>query len=298
MPLKRTPPKTQQVAGSDTTSNVPTDTDNESTSNAVTRTRTRKRQHDDELTVFMREMKDTFEKFKKEQDQKYTMLLSSVNAIKDQNSEIKIAMDFISKQYDDMEKKLASMTSERKVFQARIQQLESKIDTMERSQKGTSIEVKNIPPIKGESKTELLKLVDNISQTLNMQILNTEIRDIYRINTKNVNNKPIIVDFTSAIAKEKLLSRVKQYNKDNKDCKLNTSHFHISGPQKPIYITENLTAKCRKLYAQAREYAKMNDYSFCWISSGRVFLRQKEGTTHLRIDTEEDLAKLKSVKSD
>lgn len=124
--------------------------------------------------------------------------------------------------------------------------------------------------------------------------MNTEVRDIFRINTKNEENKPIIVEFTTALTKEKFITSSKKYNIENKNDRLNTGLLEINGPPKTIYISENLSPKTRRLFFLARDFSKTYDYSFCWVSHGKVFMRKREGHQYVRIDTEDDLAKLKS----
>ncbi|KAL4708006.1 hypothetical protein ACJJTC_010622 [Scirpophaga incertulas] len=64
----------------------------------------------------------------------------------------------------------------------------------------------------------------------------------------------------------------------------------LIGPSKPIFISENLTAKVKKLFYLSREFAKTHAYKFCWVTNGKIFLRKKENGTLSRIERESDLA--------
>lgn len=44
-----------------------------------------------------------------------------------------------------------------------------------------------------------------------MKIQETDIKEIYRVNTKKDENKPVIVDLTPALTKESLLTLYKKY---------------------------------------------------------------------------------------
>lgn len=133
--------------------------------------------------------------------------------------------------------------------------------------------------------------MQSIAETLDVPVQTSDIRNIQRINTKKPENKPIIVDFTSVLTKEKLIEHCKKFNRTNK---LTTSHLHIKGPSKPIFISENLTYKTRRLYFLARDFAKTNDYKYCWTAGGKVYIRKKEGEPTLRLNGEEDIKVLRN----
>ncbi|CAG5022263.1 unnamed protein product [Parnassius apollo] len=190
MPLRRTPPSTSkqvasllQVLESDAnqSSAPPTDTDNESSNvNNRNRNRPRKRQYDDELASFMVEMRKSIGILTKQQD----TIQESIKDIKKQNTDIKESMDFISKQYEDMKNKLAKMELDRKSHLAHIQSLEQKVENLERSQRQASIEIRNIPINKKESKQDLVQLVKKVGQSVNVCVEELQIRDVFRLKTK------------------------------------------------------------------------------------------------------------------
>lgn len=289
MPLKRTPPSTpQQLTESDKyQSSAPaTDTENEG-SKVNSRQRPRKRQHDDEITVVMSQMKKSIETLTQQQD----ALHESIRKIEKQNNDIISSMDFISKQYEDVKDKLAKMEIDRKNNLVYIQNLEQKVESLERAQRQASIEIRNIPVIKKEAKQDLMQLVKKVGESVNFCVEETQIRDVFRLKTKKENNQPIIVDFTTVTLKENLLTSVKIYNK-SKDIKLNTSDLKIDGQQRPVFVSEMLTQSARNLYFHTRHFSKEHGYKYCWTAHGKIFLRKEEGAPSRRIDAVADLSKL------
>ncbi|XP_013146619.1 PREDICTED: uncharacterized protein LOC106109570 [Papilio polytes] len=112
------------------------------------------------------------------------------------------------------------------------------------------------------------------------------------------------VDFT-AHKYDEILTKMKEmeeerkedkFNKNNSNNKLNTEHLQIKGPKIPIYFSENLSTKTKRLYYLAREFAAYEKYKFCWTTHGKVYLRKEEGTPLYRINSEEDINKLKLEK--
>lgn len=266
-----------------------TDTDNESVSNVAIRlTRPRKRAFDDEMSAVISEMNKSLESFKLQQNS----IQESINGIQKQNSEIEKSMKFMEKHYEEMKDKLISMETERRTHLAYIQTLELKVENLERSQKQASIEIRNIPLQKSETKEDLLKIVTKVALATKIPVHETQIRDIFRLNAGKGGNRPIIVDFSSVVLKERILTSVKNHNQANQNNKLNTSHLKLDGHPQPIYIAECLTQKARKLFYLAREFGKKNSYHFCWTAHGKIFLREKVGAASHRIDKESDFDKL------
>ncbi|CAG9789930.1 unnamed protein product [Diatraea saccharalis] len=298
MPLKRTPPNTSQnSADSDINpSSAVTDTENESRSNVLTRHRARKRQYDDELTSVITELKKTIETFKNQQE----TLQSSINDIRKQNDGIIKSMEFMSAKYDEIDQKLSKMEFERKTHLAYIQTLEARVENSERLQKQASIEIRNIPIQTNETKEDLINVVQKIGEAVNVNVERNQIRDVFRLHTNKVynqNSRTIIVDLTTVILKDKILTSVKNYNRKNKDNMINTGHIKIDGKPQPIFVVECLTQAARRIYFLAREFSRKNEYNYCWIAHGKVFIRRKEGSPARRINSEADLEKLLS-KSD
>lgn len=247
----------------------------------------------DESSLFMEEMKKLFSDFKAEQNAKLDILQHSVSDIKEQNASLQKSVDFISNQYDDLKVKFDLLQKERKENLAYIQTLEDKLENVEKTERATSIEIRNVPLKTGETKSDLVKIVAKTGEALNIPISKADIRDVYRINSKSETSRPIIAEFTSVLMKEDVLQSVKSFNKDNKDNKLNSTHLHLEGPEKPIFISENLTQKMKRLYFLARDFAKTNKIKFCWTAYGKIYMREKEGATLQRINSETDLANLK-----
>ncbi|CAH2087992.1 unnamed protein product [Euphydryas editha] len=261
-------------------------TDYEDSNNQSSRSRGRVRQPDDEVSVFMAEIKKSFEIFKNQQN----VIQITIKDVQNNNNDIIKSMDFISKQYEEMKDKLIKLETERRSHLAYIQSLEIKIDNLETSQKQTSIEIRNLPVQQTETKSDLLNLVKKIGMVTKINIDENNVRDIYRLNK----NKAVVAEFSSVLLKEKILNSIKNHNKINKDNKLNTTHLQLRGENKPIYIGELLTQKAKRLFYLARDFKYKNGYEFCWTTHGKIFLRKSAGAQSHRIDSENDLNHLSS----
>lgn len=295
MPLKRTPPTPKPPVSETESERVDGCTsDIQSTERNISVNVGRlKRKRENELTGFMEEVRVMFSKFVSEQNGRLDTLELTLTEIKSQNEIINLSMSTLSSKYDDLRKELESFKRDRKEHISYIKQLESKVESFERQSCATKIEIRNIPKIPNENKEILLDTVKKMSTVLNLPLQTADIKDIYRPFAKSDTLKPVIVELNSVLVKENLLHNLKKLSLEEKRNKLNTGIFDSHVPKKPIFISESLTAKGRRLFFLARDFAGSYDYAYCWTTYGKIYLRKKEGMPHIRIQEESDLAKLK-----
>lgn len=301
MPLRRTPPKTPTCNETDAQSAAckviaPTTV---STPNMPASepdyVNSRRRKRDSDCSDFMEEIRELLNSHTIQTDGKLRAIQTAMTEIKVQNAGIKDSIDHISKQYDDMVIQLQNLEAERKVDRSYINQLEERVENLERMTNSSKIELKNIPKKQGETKEDLRNIITETASVLETHLQRHDIKDVYRLNKKD-GVSTIMVDFTTTTPKDSILRNLRQFNKKNSQNKLNTNHINKEGPSKPIYITEVLTLKAQRLYYLARNYAKDNGYKFCWTSFGRVFLRKVEGGTQILIKSESDITNLRLEK--
>lgn len=84
----------------------------------------------------------------------------------------------------------------------------------------------------------------------------------------------------------------KKFNSENKSNKLNSKHLGLEGLEKPVYISENLTPKARRLFFRARELKRSKAYLFCWTSNGNVFIRKSEDDPAIPVESELQIDRL------
>ncbi|XP_046976384.1 uncharacterized protein LOC124542485 [Vanessa cardui] len=229
------------------------------------------------------------------QDAKYESLLSTINMIKDQNSQISTSIEFMSQKYDELKIKYDSLLQEKLEVKAQIRNLEEKVELLERRSRATCVEIRNIPNSKTEKAQELHDIVKSLGNVLKIDIDPQEIRNIHRGYSKNETSKPVIVEFSTVSTKDKILRSIKQLTKDNNGVRLNTMHLGLDGPQTTIYVSDFLTPSMKRLHFMARDFAAKNNYKFCWATPGSIFLRKKENEPSIRLKNELDLKRLQTT---
>lgn len=254
------------------------------------------------LKSFREEMLSILKDWKADQDITLKKLCADVAEVKQQNvkiqqsnEDIEKAIDFLSKQYDNINAKVDTLERERKDNLAHIASLENKIYYIQKSLKSTVFEIRNVPASKPESKQDLLKIVQDTCNTLNVDVQPSQIKDIYRVVNKS-GLTSVVAECTSTFTRDAILSGAKLYNQQNKNNKLSSSSIGMQGKSVPIYISESLTAAGRKLYSMARETAKYMEYKYCWIKNGKIFLRKTDGVPALEIKSESQLTTIKNSK--
>lgn len=303
MPLRHSPPRpspsntpgettvNKAVATTLTFQTYDSDTASERSGNGSVSIRTKRRRDQEDIGDLKHEMRELFSQLSTSVEQQF-------QAVKQQNTDLKESLQFMSDKYDAVLEKVRYLEEERAQDKKNIYMLEEKLEAVERKIRSTGLEIRNMPKNSNdekrpESKSELCNLIKSLSKTVNINLEEEHIRDIYRTSSKNDTLKPLIVEFTSVLIKEDILRAVKNFNKDKtRDGKLNTNHLNISGPVRPVYVSETLTFKTQRLFYMSREFARDNYYSYCWTSRGSVYLRKTEGQSLIRIQSESDLTKL------
>jgi small-conductance mechanosensitive channel len=293
MPLKRTPPN-KPITMSETDSESIAGYGSDSHINITGRI---KRKRENELHTFMDEMRGMFDKLVSDQNIQLKNVESSLNEIKAQNMQITTAMENLSHKYDDIQKQLESLKQERKDQMTYTLTLERKIENLERQSCSTKLEIRSVPKQQNETKQSLCELTKSLCKNLNVELTDFGIKDIYRTNQKAGVKKDItstiVVDFATVVSKENVLRNFKKLNFKEKLDRINTGLLGLPSPHKPLYISESLTPKGRRLFFLARDFAKTFGYAFCWTSYGKIFLRKSEGSPHILVNEETTLTELK-----
>lgn len=322
--LQRTPPQTTNITLAQTQSEPDISSAIEISDYVTSRNKRPRHEHsprgqqdvEDLLANWKRDQDTRITKMLEDQTTFMSKLVTDISEIKAQNTkiqasnaeicktnaEIERSMSFINQQFEDLKKEVEDLKKERQEQRGYIESLERKILDLQYKSRSSGIEIRNVPQSDGETTAGLIKTVCNIGQLGGISISETEVRDIYRLPGKNTKGmaapttRPIIAEFTTVQTKHNVLSAIRSYNnKKSKDNKLNTELIGIPGKRQAVYVDEQLSSSSKKLFYLAREFAKKNGYSFCWVSNGNIFLRKQTGDKQLLINSEKCLLDLTST---
>lgn len=309
--MQRTPPIADKVEKGQP---ARSETEQESDSGKVTRRKKVKQSTETDLdaaltfklTSFKHDitehMTKLFSGFQEKQDMKLSTLLTDMGELKKEvmelkkfNTDIEQRVSTLSAQYEmslqnniEVTKHLEILEQQHLKDAERITLLEDKLEDLQRSSRKTSIEIKNVPKQTGEDREVLMKMVLQLGKSIDCNVNSTCVRDIYRVReTKNgLKNTPIIVEFSSTLAKTEILKKSKSYNVRNKE-KLRAKNLGLTkNEETSIFVSEHLTVKASRLYFLARDLAKSKGYKFCWSSYGRIYVRRNENSPIILIRSE------------
>lgn len=288
-----TPRMTTQHYNSDSALNELSNTNTEETFFNVTKRQKRTLQDFTERSPkSMPEIEALLSDLKDQQEAKFNLLNNALVTIVSQNEEIQSSIKTLTKQNDELKIEIKELQKVNKNNEQLIGLLERKIDALENNNCRTLLQIRNLPQTQRESKPDLIKIVQSIGTAVcpDTPLQYSEIKDIYR-------RKPdtVVIDFISALRKESFIACYKHYNKlrrENKLPLLRSDQINISGEPRPIYISEFLTTKMRRLFFLARENVKNKSLAACWTSYGKVFVKKEETSLPMRITSESDLQKL------
>ncbi|XP_028168328.1 uncharacterized protein LOC114358539 [Ostrinia furnacalis] len=303
MPLKRTPPKgAHSDAGDafDKTLSIESLPASGSAPDLSTigQDNIRKRKHDDISCIksFMEEIRNMLDKSAEQNNKKFLSIESKMTEIISQNNNIVTSIEFVSKKYDELQSQMQEAANERKTDRLYIRQLESRIETLERTLYSTRLELKNVPKKENEVKDDLCDVIIKTGSVLGVQVQQQEIKEVFRTRSKSDKPGTVVVDFVSAVKRDKIIKKTREYNRKNSSNKFNTKLLSFDGPEKPIFISESLSPRGHQLFRLARDFAAENSYKFCWISYGKIYLRRDSNERFILVDSEDALSKLRLEK--
>lgn len=257
-----------------------------------------KRKRDDEisseLSTFKEEIKNMITSLLSSQNQDFKKNIAILKEIQTTNKNIESSIAFLSAQNEEFQNKICSLENQIKEDRKYITILEDRIEEMQRENRKSNFEIKNVPKQTNETKEDLINIVASLSDTIHCNLNTSDICDIYRVRTKkeNAQNTPIIVETSSALLRNKVIKLCKTFNSNHQN-KLCAKHLGLrSSLDTPIFVSEQLTAKGSRLYFLARDLVKCKSYKYCWTAYGKVYVRKGDSSPIILIKNEAQIHKL------
>lgn len=240
---------------------------------------------------------DTLTSWQQESDAKLARIQDSINEMKRQNleilatnAEIEKSIDYLSSKYDDICDQLKTYQAQTKACNERLTRVEDTAEEIERFSRSSSLEIRNLPLNQPLAQDELVSISLRIFKELSIVVQQTDVYDIRFLPTKK-DKKTILVTLNSVILKNSIL---KAYRVFNRTGNLNSSALGPDYPRQTLYLSENLTARARRLFFLAREFSKAENYKHCWTANGRVLLRKQDNDKLIVLTSESQLNDLSS----
>lgn len=240
------------------------------------------------VAAILPELTAVLHSFEERQSARIDALVSTLTA---QNMEIQKSVEFVSMKYDEQLLKIEQLMNNQSLNEKKIEELQAKVDELESGRRHSMVEIRNIPRQESENKEILTNIVKEIGNKIKQPILDSDIRDLYRVKTKNELSNHIVVDFIRTGLKVSVIKKCRTFNRDNGNDRFNTTHIGLSGKKNQIYIDEALTKRASRLFYLTRKFVKEHNQYNCWTSYGKVYIKEnnKEKAKVLCIHSENDL---------
>lgn len=171
-------------------------------------------------------------------------------------------------------------------IEATVNKVNEERDDLEQYTRKYNLEFIGIPDTedRADSTMSLEESIKCIANNINVDLSDTDIDIVHRFGRfRSGVPKPVIVRFSNYKAKQHLF----QAKKRLKDSDLST----IFGFNPKIYINENLTARRRKLFGEARALQKANRWNRVWTNDGKIFIKKSPEQPSKQIRNSEELKK-------
>ncbi|XP_053623387.1 uncharacterized protein LOC128682599 [Plodia interpunctella] len=233
-------------------------------------------------------LRECFEEFKPE-------VYSRLDAINLALLENAKRLEVIESKQDTLERRQTDLDVKQQILEQRNQELEMTVKTLEVQmsslmQKGLrkEVEIMGIQENTTEQPAHLgFVIAAKIGVTLDPSDIEEASRAGPRRSTADLKDKyisrPLVVRFAKTSVRDSFLKEARARRN------LKSNDIVEGCPEQRVYVNERLTTENRHLFRAARERANACDFKFCWVKNGSIYIRKKEGSPAVRIQSQNDL---------
>lgn len=212
--------------------------------------------------------------------------VDSLLSIKETVDKMEHSVEMLSEKYDDVLSQLKRQDRDITSLRKRVEELENsdsakeiknlkkEVNELEQYGRRQNLEVHGIPQSENEN---LLTKLNDVAVKLSLaQLTERDVEAIHRLPSKPDKIPVVLVRFSSRGTKETWLSKKRE----------------IREARHQVYFHENLTRQNKKLLWMAKTKAEEMHFRFVWTANGKLFARKRPGDRVIKIECEDDLAKM------
>lgn len=203
---------------------------------------------------------------------------STICELKTIITDYKATMDVLVKENIDLR-------NDNEILHEKFRQLEYTRDNVEQSTLNHKLIINGIEEVQHENITEI---VHKIATKLEVNIDDSDLETVARKTTSSENTglpRSIIVTFKNHQKRNEILSK--------KHTKLTTQILNVRKEcERPIYISEMLTARKQYISKVARDVKRAGVVKFAWVKNGDIFIRKTEESRIIKVKNIEQLQQL------
>lgn len=189
------------------------------------------------------------------------------------------------KSFGDLKKNVSDLSASVEWLKDENMKLKRELHELQQQTKMRDLEIVGIPEAKNENIT---KIVQQVSSMLSFPNIEACVENVYRVHSspKDKKSRPIVVSFKNKVYRNEFM---KAY-KGSKNLK--AADFGFNQTESKVYVDESLSTFNRSLFYMARQFAKSNNFKFCWIQDCKILLRKDEKSKIFHVTSSEQLENL------
>lgn len=193
-------------------------------------------------------------------------------------TDYKATMDMLIKENTDLR-------NDNEILHDKFRQLEYTRDNLEQKNLNHNVIINGVTEVQNE---DVKQIVCQIAATLEVNIEATDLVTAMRkpSNTEITDHpRSIMITFKNKEKRDEILLK--------KSKKLSTRILNVRNEdERPIYITEQLTARKQYISKMARDVKRAGIVQFAWVKNGDIFIRKTEESRIIKIKHIEQLQQL------
>lgn len=193
--------------------------------------------------------------------------------------ELKNSVKTLAESNKKLQSENKRITEENLLLKKDVKDLKLAVIELKQYSRRANMEVSDIPESENENIEQYLSKMGELA---GCDVLNNVVI-AHRVPSFNKERpKSIIVQFKSKPVKDQIQKKLKER-------KITSSELNPRLADMPVYFNEHLTPELKKVFYLARNFKKVNNFKFCWVRDGKIYVRKNETSKIYRIQTEEDL---------
>ncbi len=184
-----------------------------------------------------------------------------------------------------MKRRLEKLQFQLSCKDAKIEELNLKIDEIEQKQYNRSVRIVGMP--EEEDDPSDIKNIQKIAKSVfAMEVKKSDVEETYRLGkvTEKKKNRDLIIKFKKKSIRDQFYNNRKKL---------------VPTPDQPnVFINEQLTEHRANLFYAARKLVKSNKIHSAWSQRGNILVRKEEGDKPRQVSTHEQLTKIRGDGND
>lgn len=198
-------------------------------------------------------------------------------------NELKIIINDYKNIVNNVTEENVELKNEIETLHSKLDNVEYLMDNRDQQNLNNNLIINGAQEIENENTAQI---VLQIAKHLNVNVDGNDIKSTSRKATMNENAgfpRSIVVEFHNKTLRDEILKNKKTKRITTKNLDENTNN------ERPIYISEQLTARKQYIFKIARDMKRSQQIKFAWAKNGELFIRKAEDSRIIKIKHIEQL---------